>query len=161
MLCDRCKTREAVNLFKQTVNGTSQTLHLCSHCANEWVLGSFWGDFAMPSVFSKQFAAPRSRKVCDCCGTAYEEIVKTGKLGCAHCYEVFHHELSRSIEKIHGKSRHIGKVPKSAAPKIRQKNRLTELKMELNRAIAEQKFEEAAALRDEIRALEGKGDVSV
>ena len=91
-------------------------------------------------------------------GTSYEEIMESGRLGCAHCYETFAHELARSIEKIHGKSKHIGKVPRSASGTIRKKNRLTELKMELNRAIAEQDFEQAAQLRDQIRAIEGEGD---
>ena len=159
MLCDRCKTREATSLYQQTVNGKSQTLHLCAHCANEMLFGNFFSDFSVNNLFAKNLSAmPSSRKVCDQCGTSYEEIMESGRVGCAHCYETFAHELARSIEKIHGKSKHIGKVPRSASGTIRKKNRLTELKMELNRAIAEQDFEQAAQLRDQIRAIEGEGD---
>ena len=124
------------------------------------LFGSFFSDFSANNLFAKNLTAmPKSRKVCDRCGTSFEEIMETGRLGCAHCYETFEHELARSIEKIHGKSKHIGKIPHSASGAIRRKNRLTELKVELNRAVAEQNFERAAELRDQIKELEGKGEV--
>lgn len=159
MLCDRCKTREATGVYQQTVNGQSQTLHLCAHCSNELLFGSFFSDFGVNNFFANNLRgeAPK-RKVCDKCGMSYEEIRRSGRLGCANCYKVFERELARSIEQIHGKAHHIGKVPQSADGALRQKRLLTELKMALNKAIAEQDFERAAELRDQIRGMEGKGD---
>ena len=158
MICEHCGKNEATTVLKQTINGESRTLHLCSGCANSMMFGNFFSDFGINSLFSKNMSQPSSgtrvRKVCDRCKTSLEEILETGKIGCAHCYETFSQDLARSIEKIHGKSVHTGTVPKSAKGTIKVKNLLTEYKMELNRLIAQQEFEKAAELRDKIKQLE-------
>lgn len=155
MLCEHCGKNEATTVLKHTVNGESHTLHICGNCANSMLFHNFLNDFGMPGLFSKnQSSMTRVRKVCDHCGTSLEEIQSTGKIGCAHCYETFSGELAKSIEKVHGKSNHLGKVPKSAKTTVKIKNMLTEYRMELNRLIAEQEFEQAAVLRDKIRHLE-------
>ena len=157
MICENCGKNEATTVVKQTIIGDSRTLHLCSSCANSMMFGSFFPDFGINSLFSNSMTQPastRARKVCDYCKTSLEEILETGKIGCAHCYETFSQDLARSIEKIHGKSVHTGKVPKSAKGTIKVKNLLTEYKMELNRLIAQEEFEKAAELRDKIKQLE-------
>lgn len=155
MLCEYCGKNEATTVLKHTVNGESHTIHICSSCANSMLFNNFFTDFSIPNLFAKNMSPmTKVQKVCEQCGTSLEEIQKTGKIGCAHCYETFAGELARSIEKVHGKSNHIGKVPKSAKGTIKIKNMLTEYKMELNRLIAEQEFEQAAVLRDKIRQLE-------
>lgn len=156
MLCESCNQREATTVIKQSINGTMKKLHLCPYCANSMLFSNFFSDFSMNDLFAKSSPqSPRNKKSCPSCGTTLNEIIKTGKIGCAHCYETFSEELARSIEKIHGKSMHTGKVPHSAAGSIRRKNLLTEYKMELNRMIAEQEFEKAAEIRDKIKELEG------
>jgi protein arginine kinase activator len=154
MLCDYCQKNEATNILKQTVNGTSKVLHICDSCANSMLFSNLFSDFSIHNIFTKGLQNERPKKTCPHCQTTLDDILSSGKVGCAECYETFSAELSRSIEKIHGKSRHVGKVPQSAAGRLQRKNKLTELKMELNRLIAEQKFEEAAVVRDEIKKLE-------
>lgn len=46
---------------------------------------------------------------CDYCGSTFNDIINTGNVGCAHCYDRFADKLEPSIRKIHGATRHIGK----------------------------------------------------
>lgn len=74
-------------------------------------------------------------------------------MGCADCYNAFLKELTPSISRIHGKTAHVGKVPKSAGGNVKLKNQLMEAKRKLQEAIEAEEFEKAVTLRDEIREL--------
>jgi protein arginine kinase activator len=67
------------------------------------------------------------------------------------------------MRKIHGSLQHTGKRPGAdaavGAPRERKKHgRLDELKQQLKQTIKAEEYEKAAALRDEIRALETASD---
>lgn len=156
MLCDYCQKNEATNLLKQTVNGTTKLLHICDSCANSMLYSNLFTDFSINQFFNQGAKPIHSKKICDKCSMSLEDIMNTGKVGCDRCYEVFSSELSRSIEKIHGKSNHIGKAPRSAAGKLKQKHELAAAKEKLSRLIEAQNFEEAALVRDEIKKLESE-----
>jgi len=55
---------------------------------------------------------PTEEKRCTLCGSTFEDIAASGKIGCAKCYEVFENELAGTIEKIHGRAVHSGRAPK-------------------------------------------------
>ncbi len=155
MLCEKCKKRNATVLYKQTINGVSEQIALCADCANQFSFGSFGGDFNFfGTMFDKR---PKSApdQVCTLCGSTYEQIAREGKVGCAKCYEIFADRLRPSIERIHGNSRHVGRKPKGAVERDQKEEQLKALRKELSNAVAEENFEQAAKLRDQIRALEG------
>ena len=156
MLCDYCQKNEATNVLKQTINGKTKLLHICDSCANSMLFSNLFSDFSINQFFSQGLQPVRTKKVCDKCGMSLDDIMSTGKVGCDHCYDVFSGELSRSIEKIHGKSHHVGKAPRSAAGKLKQKNELAAAKEELSRLIEKQNFEQAAVVRDRIKKLEAE-----
>lgn len=83
------------------------------------------------------------------------DIAKTGKVGCAQCYETFFDDLLPSIRRIHGNTRHTGKLAGSAGKELRVVNELEQARQELHDAIEKQEFEKAAKLRDRIKELEG------
>ena len=110
-------------------------------------------------------ARKKSPKACPQCRWTLDLFQKTGKMGCGVCYSFFHKELAAVLKKIHGQFRHIGKKPGSikrtpARPptKARKSSRsvssLAALKNALAKAVKEERFEEAALLRDEIRKRE-------
>ncbi len=166
MLCQNCGKNEATTHIKQIINGDMAESHLCSDCASHLgysdmfsgfglnlseLFGGFLGDM-MPSLSSGK------TQRCAKCGTSFEEIVHNGRVGCADCYTTFYDRLLPSIQRIHGKIQHSGKV--STAPSETPKVETTEEKIEklraaMNEAVAKQEFEEAAKIRDEIKALEG------
>ncbi len=157
MLCENCHKNEANTTVTQFINGDMSVSHLCSECASK--LGM---DFSFPSLnnmlsnFFTDFAPFAARPVarCSLCGASYEEFARSGKAGCANCYTTFYDQLLPSLQRIHGKTRHNGKIPGSSGNRARIINKIEQLKMQLNDAISKQEFEEAAKLRDQINALE-------
>ena len=95
---------------------------------------------------------------CKGCGSSFEEIANTGKVGCAECYRTFYNRLIPSIQRIHGNTTHTGKIASSAGIEAKRENELEKAREELKKAIQEQAFEKAAELRDRIKELEGKGN---
>ena len=100
---------------------------------------------------------------CPTCGASFEEITQSGKIGCADCYRTFRSQLMPVIQRIHGTTRHKGKVPGGSALRITggqhqmvtvQESPLEEKKRLLKQAIEKQDFEQAAVLRDEIKEME-------
>ena len=112
------------------------------------------------------FALGESRlERCEKCGSCFDDIIKSGKVGCADCYEKFYSKLLPSIQRIHGKANHGGKIPvrheavsaEKAVPKEKSaEEKIEELNSQMQKAIEEQNFEQAAVLRDEIKKLKGE-----
>ena len=160
MLCEKCGKYPATTHYKQVINGAESEIHLCSHCAKE---EGIYG-FEMPDLFSSFFGTPiaKSVKICPTCKTSFDEIIKSGRVGCGDCYNYFENELMQSIVGMHGHTKHIGATPKIAevtkeAEKPEEKeeqDELSALKSDLEKAIKEERYEDAAKLRDKIRDLE-------
>ena len=131
MKCQMCGRNPATTHIKTLVNGAVGEYSLCAECARR--LG-----------YRNLFAA------------TFQDIVRTGRVGCAECYRTFYHQLLPVIRKLHGETVHRGKTPGGALPQMLQQKELAAQKKELlQRAIELENFEEAAVLRDEIRQLEG------
>lgn len=169
MLCQNCKKNEATTHIKRVINGEATQSHLCSACAQSLGYNNFFDDFTfnLPSLFSGFFddsmlALSESRlERCEICGSSFDDIIKSGNVGCANCYEKFYSKLLPSIQGIHGRVKHAGSVPQSTADVVVPKEKTTEEKIadmqkEMGKAIEEQNFERAAVLRDEIKKLKGE-----
>lgn len=136
--------------------------------------GEFMEDFARPE-FMPLLNEIKTLK-CDNCGYTFDDIRNTGKLGCGNCYNVFEERLDPIIRRIQGANKHVGRVGKIIDSKIEQKmentktkndmnkpeeekienNKLQELQEKLKQAIKEERYEEAAKIRDEIKKEENK-----
>ena len=106
---------------------------------------------------------------CDNCGYTFEDIAHTGKVGCANCYDVFQDRLEPIIRRIQSSNHHVGRLGKIIDKKIDEKQhkanrtnkevtpeeKLEILKEDLKQAIKEERYEDAAKLRDEIKKIEG------
>jgi protein arginine kinase activator len=173
MLCQNCGRNEATTHIKRVINGATSENHLCAECAGSLgygdmfsglgfsfgeLLGGFLGEAsALPS------AAQQETRRCKICGNSWQDIVREGKLGCAECYSLFFEELQPSLQRIHGRIKHNGKISagggvEAQEQKSREKEKaqkLAALKSDMKKAIEEQDFERAATLRDEIKALDG------
>ena len=166
MLCQHCKQHEATTVVKTMINGKYAEYRLCPECAHELGYDSMFPDFTadfgglLSSFFSNALPAISGAAHCDSCGSTLGDIKRTGKVGCADCYDTFFSELMPTIRNIHGNTEHLGKSPVIEYTVNEEKpdekdDRLTQLKTELKKAIEDEKFERAAQLRDEIKELEG------
>ncbi len=177
MLCQHCNQNEATTHIKKNINGHCEETHLCSKCAEELGVmeefkmpsmndlfgNSFLGNFLGAGVAAMNSLAGVER--CQTCGSSFNDIVNSGHIGCSDCYEKFADRLEPSVRKIHGKTKHIGKFisydEKEEQNKTEQKadtNHLDTLKEQLKTAIKEQRFEDAAVLRDKIKELTEGGN---
>lgn len=136
--------------------------------------GEFMEDFSN-SEFLPLFNDVKTLK-CNNCGYTFEDIVNTGKLGCGNCYSVFENKLDPIIKKIQGSNRHVGRIGKVLDTKISAKmndkktnnkeniinkkeeskvgdDKLKNLQEKLKLAIKEERYEDAAKIRDEIKSI--------
>ena len=167
MLCQNCGKYEATTHIKRVVNGDTTEMHLCSDCAQHLGYGDmfsgfglnlddFFGGFLEDTV--QKLSAPTQDK-CPKCGNTFEDIVRSGKVGCSECYRMFYDKLLPSIQRIHGRIQHSGKqiAAEAKSKKVEEEKPtdvLASLKQQLNEAVEKQEYEQAAVLRDKIKELE-------
>lgn len=166
MKCEHCKQHEATCFYQINTNGSLRSYSLCTDCAAKLNLGGiepknpFEGFGAdMSQLFSTLFgspekATPKSEKACPTCGTTWREIASCGKVLCTDCYTAFRKEIEPTLRSLHGAAIHTGRAPAKQRAVREKDTRLAELRAALSKAIGEENFEEAATLRDRIRALE-------
>ena len=158
MFCEKCGKNYATTHIKTVVNGIVREYNLCSECAAKsgygsnsitGMLASMLGDMALPAV--------KSQKHCSVCGATFSDIAKTGKMGCGECYKTFKDEILPYIKRVHGATKHAGKIPNRAPLILRPKEKtVADLRQELSRLVAEEKYEQAAIVRDKIKEMEGE-----
>ena len=172
MLCQHCKKHEATTHIKTMINGEYAEYMLCPECAHELGYDQMFPDFSadfgglLSSFFSNALPAISGAAHCGNCGSTLNDIKRTGKVGCADCYDTFFNELMPTIRSIHGNTEHKGKRPDvieytvnesdtSADKTAPAEDKINSLRAELKKAIEDENFERAAQLRDEIKELEG------
>lgn len=107
-------------------------------------------------VFAPAQQTPFPKITCPTCHMTLERFAKSGKLGCSDCYGAFRPQMVQVLKSVHGNVTHTGKVPRNASEKIKIKRELDELKAKLDAAVAAERYEDAAVLRDRIRELSKK-----
>ena len=165
MLCQNCKRNDAEVHLKRIINGESAEIHLCTVCAGLLGVADTVASFSpfgeiLGGILASNDTKTLSNKIlrCDTCGFTFDDIARTGRPGCPSCYRVFSQKFMPSIRKLHGRAVYKGKNP-SQGSESTVSDRLQELKIRLEEAVAAENFEEAAVLRDEIREIlsrEGK-----
>ena len=98
-------------------------------------------------------AAPAKNKVCKVCGMRFEEYERTGLLGCSSCYDVFKDELMPSIERIQGKTRHVGKEGGDHSAEHDLRLRLKALQEQLEAALTRGDYPSASRLNRQMTAI--------
>lgn len=161
MLCQHCNKNDANMHMKRIINGRAAEVHLCADCARSLGYGEAFSGFGLGfSDFLGDFLLkgehPSNSARCPSCGKSFEEIAKDGKMGCAECYAAFYDKLLPSLQRIHGKSTHIGKRPADA---FNNTDNLEYLEQRLQEAVREQDFESAVKIRDEINGILNGGGV--
>jgi protein arginine kinase activator len=158
MKCQFCSNPATVHLMDY-VDGQKKELHLCQACAESKQLVK-QQELNLPAILQSligqhlgQQTDKLSRLTCPACGIKYMEFRAQGRLGCPHDYEVFRIGLEPLLQRIHRKTRHVGKVPRRVVPTGKPAE-LVELRRLLQAAVEAEAYEEAARLRDLLRQKE-------
>ena len=134
MLCENCGKREANVRYSENINGVKKEMHLCEECSRKLGISSKM-DFSMPSLdipsffgsFLEDFSTPEfmpflnevKQLTCDSCGSTFEDIINSGRYGCANCYDVFEDRMDPILKKLQGANRHNGRLGKISDNKVK------------------------------------------
>ena len=91
---------------------------------------------------------------CKSCGLDLEELRRQGRVGCQDCYQAFSGYLADSLERLHGATKHVGRLPGLPEAELERRQRVEGLRDALEVAVREEDYERAASLRDEIQSLD-------
>lgn len=158
--CSHCKKAVKV-IYKEIVGDSIITSEMCEECP-----------ILQQRLHGQQPAAHEgwSEKemglCCGNCGTSLESIKMGNPVGCSECYSVFGDllveelistdhlpaALKKSLATKKSLPLHIGKSPDKPL-QITPSNRITALNEALNEAVKRENYEQAAWLRDQIKAI--------
>lgn len=168
MKCEVCGVNNATIHTKVIINDEVVERYLCAACFEKEQqkgpslnLNSLFADIL--GAVGATTSAPAH--TCPSCGMAWSEFKKTGVLGCPACYDAFRAQLLPVISRAHGKTRHVGVQPgalnrpeEAAAPAApAPADDIEALRRDLELAVSLENYEEAAVLRDKIKALSQEG----
>ena len=109
MICDLCRTREAVIFLEQMGKNIKRKINLCAECAaargiaapvpapNQQNVAALFQEIAERNMALES----ESKRVCPSCGKSILDIKSQGIAGCPECYEVFKAEIRESMN-AHG-----------------------------------------------------------
>lgn len=162
--CSHCKKTVKV-IYKEIVGGSIITTEMCADCP---VLEQRLHGAAASSK-REGLAEREAGLCCGNCRTEPESIKMGNPVGCSECYSVFsemlvselaaRNKISPRLQKAIGMKKnqplHTGKSPNKTT-EIPSSTRLTALNEALNEAVKKENYEQAAWLRDQIKALTEK-----
>lgn len=108
----------------------------------------------MPVGQTAEELAQLDQQSCPVCGITFYEFRNQGRLGCPHDYVCFESQLEPLILNIHGENEHTGKTPKRSPKGSERRTQLIRLRREMKEAVADEDYERASKLRDQIRRID-------
>jgi protein arginine kinase activator len=150
MKCEICNERDAEVGVKRMLAGKEQDLFVCRVCAQRAV-GTQVGplvEMLLEAAFDLQ---PLSdERICPGCGLSRSEFRQRERVGCARCYETFARELAPLLREMHVAGHHAGKMPERERAHLKR----AEIEAALQETIRNQRYEDAAVLRDRLHKLD-------
>ena len=164
-LCQICKKVQATIHLTDIHNSVKKEVHMCEGCAakNGFNLQSTAG---LPHLLGLAAKGKQSgvkpaadETSCPNCGMKWSDFRSRGRLGCSDDYRVFREKLEPMLAEIHGYNlHHVGKNPATLneEAKIRKLINIAERKLKV--MVAQENYEVAVALRDELVDLKKRLD---
>ena len=139
-----------------------QKVDLCEECAKHKGVndpaGFSLADLLLGLGASQEMeqSAGGAELKCPHCGFTQADFKKAGRLGCAQCYVTFSEGLEGLLKSMHKGTKHVGKVPQAFQQSRDLAEKLKALQKKLDKAVADEDFEQAAVMRDEIKTTKEK-----
>ena len=159
MLCQNCRKNEVNFRYTQIINGEKKEIALCDKCAKKLGLESLDFSREIENLFNMSFAE-----------SFLPSFARSNMLGSKNLGTIFNDDIfnnpffehasqeSDKIETTSGLSdeekQDVLKDIKKATKNNEQKNKKQILEGKLEKAIKEERYEDAAKIRDEIKRLD-------
>ncbi len=151
--CYICSKSATVHLT-QIMDGKIHKADLCETCAKEKGVtdpnGFSLGDLLTGNLENERLGNEPIHLKCEVCGFTPADYKKLGRLGCPSCYKNLRPMIMPMLAHMHMGMAHDGKIPHHTLIREEQKQKLDDLNASLKKAIAEERFEDAARIRDAI-----------
>ena len=176
MICQMCGLREGTVHLLELNNGQQKSIWLCSVCAAgraeislaDLMQGTDGDEIEMADestglagywrLIQEPTESVKSLLPCPACGYEIKMFQTNNRLGCPSCYVHFKSQILPILTRYHRHASHLGKVPSQAGGAASQHGKITRLRVALEKAIQGENYEEAARLRDLMRALIEAGE---
>lgn len=154
MKCDVCEKREATALITMIVGGKKSMRRLCQQCVRRMQSGDAYAT-TMAVLATME---PAEEVTCPVCGMKAADFQRTGRVGCAMCYDAFSGVMMPLFTRISAapKKETEDAVPE-ATPQNENITQIKALREDMFAAVNAEEYERAAQLRDTIRRLEAEG----
>ncbi len=160
MECENCHNAPAkVHMTEIVSEDEKRERHLCEECAEK--LGLTVKHYSLSELLSGIAAGQLQQKggvapdvTCPSCGMKFADFQGAGRFGCAEDYEAFSELILPRLERFHDATQHVGKFPRTGDSARTQAGYVRSLRAQLREAVAQEAYERAAKLRDEIRKIE-------
>lgn len=159
MLCQNCGKNEVNFRYTQVINGEKREIALCDKCAKKLGLESLDFSREIEDLFNMSFAE-----------SFLPSFTRTNMLGSRNLGTIFNNDIfsnpffgevrqePEQIETTSGlndaEKQDVLKDIENATKKNKQENKKQKLESELEKAIKEERYEDAAKIRDEIKKLD-------
>jgi protein arginine kinase activator len=169
MFCEKCKKNEATIHLSEVIKDMKSEVHLCEQCARDVGLNTKITNFSLtlPEMLTflnaDEAAEYSDSRHCTACGSDLIAYKREGRLGCPECYSSLAEFLEPVLSGFHGEKRYIGKSPlyndettdygRIVTRERKAAESVSDLQEQLDLAVAEERYEEAAVLRDKIREI--------
>ena len=163
MLCQICGKNPGTVHITEIHDNKMSEIHVCERCAEEKGIHATAKKqkFDIADLLAgmvDDMTNTEEERVghvqCPRCGLPYSGFKETGRLGCPECYSAFQFQLRPLLRRLHGDTRHRGKVPVRDGEGVTRSRQIQRMHDELQRAVEREDFEHAASIRDEIKRLE-------
>ena len=126
MTCERCGVREGEIRYTEYVDSEMKRSLICRQCAEELgfsgtrqesgdesttAVGKLMGVVHVESVLRGQESTAPDTRLCPRCGSTPADLDNNSLFGCPACYRVFEDSLETLFRRVHGQTRHRGRVP--------------------------------------------------
>lgn len=103
---------------------------------------------------------PGEPEACPGCGRTYQQLLQSGRAGCAACWPTFRRTMETALAGGTPALQHTGRRPVASEEALRDRAQREQLQRQLDEAIAREDYETAAQLRDALRAADRQGGAS-
>ena len=163
LVCDICGKLATVHLT-QIINNQIQKVDLCEECAQQKGVTDPEG-FSLADFMAKNIEGPKEAEpvetpsmVCPSCGCSPKDFKRNGRLGCPDCYEAFEKLITPMLKNMHRGDHHTGKIPHEMLHRVSLRKAINRLQDQLDHAVEQEKYEDAARYRDELDQLKSQSE---